>query len=231
MVDNLIYNAQVGILKKKFIAPLTSYTQSNCQVTLTNDGYRIYRPPNLTVANNGNTMWGGLVLRFPNPPFIKGHTYIIMFNIKGKTSNSVGDIYWTNNCGWGGGGLEPSPTNVAFNRPGNNWQSNQWSPFYYKWTINDDVYKTCTSSYPSFTQGTVYPSYRDFKFGFGYTSTGEMGTDIYINNLRLYDITDNSKVSILKNGQVKVNEIIETNKNKTLILNGIDIETNEIYEF
>jgi len=66
-------------------------------------------------------MWGGLVLRFPNPPFIKGHTYIIMFNIKGKTSNSVGDIYWTNNCGWGGGGLEPSPTNVAFNRPGNNW--------------------------------------------------------------------------------------------------------------
>jgi len=26
MVDNLIYNAQVGILKKKFIAPLTSYT-------------------------------------------------------------------------------------------------------------------------------------------------------------------------------------------------------------
>jgi len=58
-----------------------------------------------------------------------------------------------------------------------------------------------------------------------------MGTDIYINNLRLYDITDNSKVSILKNGQVKVNEIIEMNKNKTLILNGIDIETNEIYEF
>lgn len=231
MVDNLIYNAQVGILKKKFIAPLTSYTQSNCQVTLTNDGYRIYRPPNLTVANNGNTMWGGFVLRFSNPPFIKGHTYIIMFNIKGKTSNSVSDINWSNNCGWGGGGLSPSPSNVSLNRPGSNWQSNQWSPFYYKWTINDDVYKTCTSSYSSFTKGTVYPSYRDFKFGFEYTSTGAMGTDIYINNLRLYDITNNPKVSILKNGQVKVNEIIETNKNKTLILNGIDVETNEIYEF
>lgn len=62
MSTNMAYNAQVGIATKTFIAPLASYTQANCQVTLTDTGYRIYRLPNKTTSNDGNTMWGGFVL-------------------------------------------------------------------------------------------------------------------------------------------------------------------------
>ena len=230
-MSNIAQKAQEGIEAKTYIAPLANYTQTNCQVTLTDEGYRIYRPPNLTVSANGNTMWGGFVLRFMEPPFIKGHTYIIEFNVKGKTSNAVSDVNWSNNCGWSGGGLNASPSNISHNAPGANWQSDVWFPFYYKWTINDDVYKVCTNSYSSFVQGTTYPSYRDFKFGFGYTDTGSLGTDLYINNVRLYDLTINNELSINKQGQFINNGIIEMNKEQTSFMSGRDIITNQIYEY
>lgn len=232
MGKNLAYNAQVGIATKTFIAPLSSYTQSNCQVTLTDSGYRIYRPPNLTQSANGNTMWGGLVLRYPNPPFIKGHTYIITFKVRGQSSNGVaGEMNWSNNCGWGGGGLSPSPSNVSYSGLPTNFQSTDWYPIFYKWTINDEIYKVCTNSYSSFVQGNTYPSYRDFKFGFGYTSTGELGTDIYINNIGLYDITDGQKISLTKTGQLKVNDTIEENINKASFMNSTNINLNNFYEY
>lgn len=229
-MSNLIQKAQEGIETKTFIAPLASYTQANCQVTLTDIGYRIYRPPNLTTSANGNTMWGGLVLRFQKPPFIKGHTYIFEFNVKGQTSNAV-DVGWSNNCGWGGGGLVPSPSNITHNAPTANWQSSDWFPFYYKWTINDDVYKTCTSSYSSFVSGTEYPSYRDFKFGFVYTNTGTLGTDLYLNKLRLYDLTTSESLSINKQGQLLNNGLIEIDKNQASFMNGQDINASSFYEY
>lgn len=231
-MDNMIFTSQEAISLKKFQGNLSSYTQANCQVTLTDDGYRIYRPPNLTQSNDGNTMWGGFILRFPQPPFIKGHNYIIMFDVKGQTSAAVSDVYWSNNAGWSGGGLNAAPSNVSHNAPGANWTSTNWYHFYYKWTINDDVYKTCTSSYSSFVQGTVYPSYRDFKFGFPYESTGTLGTDLYINNIRMYDITGKTlKVSFNKKGQAEVYSIIEDNPISANIQNGLDISCQNFYEY
>ena len=59
MKENLIeINTQIGA--QAFLNGLSSYTQSNCQVTLTANGYRIYRPANLIHPDAGNTMWGGL---------------------------------------------------------------------------------------------------------------------------------------------------------------------------
>lgn len=207
-----------ALAERKFEKGLSSYTQSNCQVTLTEKGYRIYRPPNLTVANNGNTMWGGLVLRpWTNDSnfLIKGHTYIMMFHVKGQSSNNATDIYWTNNCGWGGHGLDPAPTNVYIDNIGENFNGEK--EVVYKFTVSDDIMKTCTSSYSSFVEGTQYNSYRDFKFGFGYTSTGTLGTDLYVTNLRLYDITNsNNVIDVTKAGIVTGCEFVES----TTPLNG-----------
>ena len=231
-MQNIAFGAQEAIALKTFQNGLASYTQSNCQVTLTNDGYRIYRPPNLTVANDGRTMWGGFVLRYPTPPFTKGHTYIISFQIKGKTSGRVSDIGWSNNCGWGGGGLTPSPTGVeVINRPELEWQSDVWQDFHYIWTINDDIYKTCTTAYSNFTQGTVYPSYRDFKFGFDYIDTGTMGTDLYINNVRMYDITNFQNISITKKGQILIGGILEENITSANFKRNYDIGCQHFYEY
>lgn len=210
MSHNLAYQVNRNIVDKNMSNPLSSYTQANCQVTLTDDGYRIYRPPNKTVANDGSTMWGGFVMRFYEPPFTKGHRYVLYFETKGQTSNAPSDIYWTNLAGWGGGGLEPSPSNVVIKNISSNFNSQTWTTISYAWTINDDVYKTCTSSYSSFVQGTVYPSYRDFKWGFGYTSTGELGTDLYIRNVRMYDITTAGKIDIKKTGIIEAGSFVET---------------------
>ena len=209
MSDNLAYEVNLNIYNKKMANPLSSYTQSNCQVTLTDDGYRIYRPPNKNPSNDGNTMWGGFVMRFPQPPFIKGHRYILTFETRGQTSNAPSDFYWTNQAGWGGGGLNPSPSDEVKKNIPAGFNSQEWTTVSYAWTINDDVYKTCTSSYSSFTQGTVYPSYRDFKWGFGYTDTGSLGTDLYIKNVRMYDLTTASQIEIFKTGVMEAGSFWE----------------------
>ena len=210
-LNNIIDLENYGIIKKQWLRGLTKYTQSNCQCTLENDGYKIYRPANLTTSANGNTMWGGFVLDNANNRFglIDGHTYIIEFEVKGKSSNAAG-IEWTNNVGWGGGGLVPAPTNVTIINPVSaNFNSSEWQYFSYKWTISDTIYKTCTTAYSSFVAGQTYISYRHFKFGYAYTATGELGTDIYIRNIRMYDLTINTEILVNKTGIVDSGSFIE----------------------
>lgn len=207
-MSNMLYEAQVAIKLKEFNLPLSKYTQSNCQITLTDEGYHWYRPPNLNQTDNGNTMYGGFCLRFNEPPFVKGNTYIIAFDVKGKDSVKP-SFYWSNQAGWGGGGLNPSPSNVESKTFEAGYNSNEWMTSYYKWTINDDIYKTCTTAYSSFVAGKVYPSYRDFMFYHGYGSTGSLGTDLYINNLRMYDITNFKNIELTKTGILNTIELYE----------------------
>ena len=89
--------------------------------------------------------------------------------------------------------------------------------------MNDDLYKVCTSSYSGFVAGNTYLSYNGFKFGFSYSDTGSMGTDLYITNIRIYDITNNPSFEISKNGiiegQVIEGDSIKIMKTKDLITN------------
>lgn len=227
--ENLLWDIEMALRDKTFKNGLSSYTQANCQVTLTDNGLRIYRPPNLTVEANGNTMWGGLRLQFINK-LQEGHTYIIMFDVKGQSHNSISNIGFTNNMGWGGGGLEPKPSNVKNNAHTGVSLTSNGKLFYYKFTINDALYKTCTTSYSSFVKDTVYPSYRDFQFGFGYNSTGALGTDIYINNIRMYDITEEENTGLYKSGNLDFLNIEENNLGETKIYFNDILYTNEIIE-
>ena len=215
-MNNLLELTEYSLRKKEWNYGLSSYTQSNCSCTLTDNGYRIYRTPNVNPTDNGSTMWGGLVIK----PFNirdnilqKGHRYVIMFHVKGKTSNNVCDVYWSNNVGWGGGGLDPNPVinRNTMNLPSN---FNGETDVLYDFTINDDIYKVCTSSYSSFVAGTTYLSYNGFKFGFQYTNTGEWGTDLYITNIRMYDITNyTSSVNLAKSGTLSISALNEINGN------------------
>lgn len=207
---------EYSLRKKEWNYGLSSYTQSNCSCTLTDNGYRIYRTPNVNPTDNGSTMWGGLVLRpfnIADNILQKSHRYVIMFHVKGKSSNSVVDTYWSNNVGWGGGGLDPKPVinRNTMNLPSN---FNGETDVIYDFTINDDIYKVCTSSYSSFVAGNTYLSYNGFKFGFQYTNTGEWGTDLYITNIRMYDITNyTSSVNLTKSGILSISALNEIDGN------------------
>lgn len=210
---NMLQIPASGIVLKQWTDGLSSYTQSNCSCTLTDKGYRIYRPPNKNPTNDGRTMWGGFVLKPFNidSNFLqKGHTYVLKFHISGQSSNSA-EFYWTNQVGWGGGGLEPSPSNVSSSSIPSNFNGEY--DFIYRWTINDNVRKICTSSYSSFIAGTEYISYRDFKWGFNYTNTGALGTDVYITDLRMYDITNIDDTEIKKTGILKTGSLEEITGN------------------
>lgn len=232
-------NARAAGLGLNWGEGLGAYTQSNCQVTCDSNGYRIYRPPNLTVANNGNTMWGGLRVRNSTNGsvhtynastdnifgLIKNHTYIFIISVKGQSSNSA-SMGITNNMGWGGGGLSPSPSNVSANSLGTNFQGEK--EIFYKFTITDDIVKTCTSAYSSFVKDSQYLSYMDFTFNFVYASTGTLGTDLYISNICLYDIT-NVNIKLNKDGILDISSLLE-NRNAAKIYQSGIIESTEFIE-
>lgn len=229
-MENLFNKIEMARANKTFTDGLSYYTQSNCQVTLTDNGYRIYRPPNLIHdSSTMHNMWGGMKLTPYNinskDPVIKGHTYVIKFHLKGKSTNTA-SLSWTNNMGWGGGGLVPAPTNVIIkNMPANFDGEMDCS---YKFTVSDDVWKTCTSSYGSFVAGTKYLSCKDFQFGFSYENTGTLGTDLYITNIRMYDLTEGGQnVSIRINGIV--NGILNETNHASISKDG-DILANSFNE-
>lgn len=215
-MKNLLELTEYSLRKKEWNYGLSSYTQSNCSCTLTDNGYRIYRTPNVNLTDNGQTMWGGLVIHpfdIATDILQKGHRYVLMFHVKGKSSNSVIDTYWSNNVGWDDGGLTPTPVENrnTMNLPAN---FNGETDVIYDFTINDDIYKVCTSSYGSFVAGNTYLSYAGFKFGFGYTDTGEWGTDLYITNIRMYDITNyTSSVNLAKSGILSISALNEIDGN------------------
>lgn len=227
---NILEAANYGIEKKTFGNGLWYFSQPHCQISITDDGFRIYRTPNLTQGNNGNVMYGGLVLKpleVNSMALSKNHSYIITLNIKGKTSGAMNNVYLSNNAGWGGGGLSPSPQYTEIYNPVTaNFSSSTWNTFYYKFTINDDVYKICTSSYSSFVSGTTYPSYRDFFMGFTYADTGTMGTELYVKNVRMYDITNLlGKIDVMSVGKNGVMDYL------TFIENLNDNDNAQIYRF
>ena len=210
--NNMLAEQEIGILTKTWGNGLSSYTQQHCQCTLTDDGYRIYRTPDLIYSQAGTVMWGGFVIDNTNNRFNfqTGHTYMLQFEVKGQTSNSVSDIYWTNYVGWGGGETQCSPSNIVISNPVTaNYNNSEWKTFTYKWTINDNVWKLCTSSYQSFVAGQYYVSYKGFKYGFGYKDTGSLGTDLYIRNIRMFDITNGNNIEIFKSGVTESVSFIE----------------------
>lgn len=241
-MSNLLFSPAQGIAAAKWTTGLSSYTQSNCQVTLTTSGYRIYRPPNKNPTNDGNTMWGGLKLLNSSGTqthiysaatdnifeLVKGHRYRIMFHVKGKSSNAFSTFGWFNQMGWGGGGLSPSPSATSHGIPAN---FNGEEDCFYEFTPNDDIVKTCTTTYSYATQGNQYLSYNHFGVGFQYTDTGSLGTDIYITNLRMYDITNGEKFQVFKTGIASATGFIERDQNLASINKGGEALGGQFYEY
>ncbi len=217
-MSNLIAKTEWSLLNKEWNNGLGRYYQDNCQCTLTDNGYRIYRPANLTYPDCGNTTWGGLVLT-PMASgivtFEEGRTYLLSFHVKGQSSVGPYDVIWSNNVGWGSNSLIPKPIDVSCS----NWVG--WDAFdgekdfFYKWTC-DSIYKVSKTTYAGFEEGKTYLSYHGFKFGFGYESTGTLGTDLYITNLRLHDITNYKDIDVNKMGIVNALEFIEESDFKLL---------------
>ena len=189
---NLLFDIDSHIEMRVWKPGLSKFEQENCKCSLTNQGFRIFRPSGLTVATNGYTMFGGLVLHpfeLDSNILQEEHTYVIMFDVRGYTSN-VPVCYWSNNIGWEAPELTPILTGAITNNAiEKEFSSINYVTYRYEFTVNDSIYKKCEKSYQNFVEGEYYLSYRDFFFGFTYKSTGSKGTELYIRNIRMYDVT------------------------------------------
>lgn len=100
---------------------------------------------------------------------------------------------------------------------------------WYAFSIPDDdeIYKECVAGYSTFVTGNTYISYRDFQYMFSYTTTGELGTDLYITNIRFFDITDLDLSNITRAGIANFTDFVEDtgiasiNMNKEFYTNNI----------
>lgn len=216
---NLLENINYAVETKTFVTGIRAYTQADCQCTLTDNGFRIYRTPNKNYTGSSTqTMWGGLVL---SPELAHSgclqtsHSYVIVMDVMGRSSGAMSDLAINNMCGWSpsDSGLLPHPTDVVKLNPVTaNFSSSTWQTLAEKWTIpaDDSIYKVCTRAYTSsYVVGNEYLSYKDFKFGYTYASTGEWGTDIYLKNIRMYDITNMKNMDIKKTGVAEYVSMIE----------------------
>ena len=239
--SNILAQVELSRINLQFANGLNKYTQTNCQVTLTEDGYHIYRPPNLTTANNGNTMWGGLLINNQTTRTIapynasrdniwnlqKNHIYMFAFHAKGQSSNSP-SLVVESNMGWDRiAGVGPNPTYLARNTIPANFNGEQDCYIIFK--IEDDIIKVATENKSSYVQGNSYLSYRELCLNYGYTATGALGTDLYLTGFRLYDIT-NYMAEFTKMGQMKFFNFIEQT-NQCKIRKGSELISTEFIEF
>ena len=224
--NNHMLVANKSILNGAWENGLQRYAQTNCQVTFDNNAIHIYRPPNTSGA--ANNMWGGFGFRNDGNVLglQKGRSYLWAMTVSGQTSNSS-IIHVDNNMGWSNdtSGLMPQPTDIYTYVTPANFTGTQDA--WYAFTIPDDIYKECIAGYSTFVTGNTYISYRDFQYRFGYTSTGELGTDLYITNIRFFDITDLDLSNITRAGIANFTDFVEDagiasiNMNKEFYTNSI----------
>ena len=204
---NLLFDIDSHIEMRVWKPGLSKFEQENCKCSLTNQGFKISRPGGLTVATNGYTMFGGLVLHpfeLDSNILEEGHSYVIMLDVRGCTSN-VPVCYWSNNVGWEAPELSPILTGVVTNNAiKKEFSSINYVTYRYEFTVNDSLYKKCEKSYQNFVEGEYYLSYRDFFFGFTYKSTGPQGTELYIKNIRMYDVTKDEVLEELAQRKAKL---------------------------
>ena len=220
------------------LAGVGAYQQTHLTVTLTDKGARIYSPPDWdgrSISGSGWDTWGGLCLSpmKTNNCLITGHRYILLWHCIGQTSVALTDTTWTNQVGWGQS-PDAAPT-VHYRRvPGANFQGEM--ECCYEFTINDAVFKTTGDTVHSgFEANTTYLAYAAFKIGFGYRETGPLGTDLYLSNFRMYDITGGAKqAEFTKSGLLQTTELIELPPDKFVtaqIQRSGDFITKEVIEY
>ena len=197
---------------------------------MTNQGIRIYSAPNDSYTNYDQ--WGGICI---SPMAIseclfKGHHYRVSWHAKGQSSRSMSDIVFSSQIGWGTSATNPSTTSNKLVTTPVNFQGEM--DCFWDFTINDDIFKVCTNNggNTSFTEGETYLSYAGLKLGFTYDNTGELGTDLYITNIQLHDLTSGDVYKIEKNGIVKTTELVSGRRDSARLHSDGVIDITDIEE-
>lgn len=195
-VYDVVNQQMMGALPNTVLA---TYTQANCQVnySIGKGMCNIYRPPNIGTGTHGNTMWGGMIVS-PHEfisEFKAGETYRLQFDYCGKTSNPLDTPYFSYSAGWNSMGGLRTPTSTTEITPVEPGDTNgYWKTATYLISVLEDPYIVATNTSGGLSVGTIYNCMNQLKIGFGYVgSTGSLGTDLNISNLRLVKVASASQ--------------------------------------
>lgn len=191
-----------------------SCQQPNCSVYIVPKHFRknkysyyIKRTPNITGSGSQTQNWGGLQLTFPDDnTWEEGQTYRLSFYYTGYSYNNV-EVYFAYNIGWftqdvGLSALGLNTITHSFT------DEDGWQYYEQEFTIPQGyIHQTGTD-------GNTYYCMRQLKIGYGYTTTNEYGTRLYINDLKIEKISGNDsfrKTGGIKTRGIYAKEIFENN--------------------
>lgn len=206
--SNIMEDVQQAIDDKVFKNGLWGFQQASCVCTITENGFRIQRDDNLIYSSTNKVMWGGLIATFTPEQIKANRKYLLTFQCRGKSSNNM-EIYFAQQAGWAAKGGLNSITPTSMRVHGENFNSNDWVDCWAIFNTGDDLFKVATKTESDVVSGTAYFRCTELKIGYAYQDTGELGTDILINNVKLIDITDEIKIGIDKKSQLLCDGINE----------------------
>lgn len=237
-MENILAKADLQIISKGNRGTgVYQYTQNDNYSKYTDNGLLWIRKANIVGHgwnSNYHTTFGGF--RIITDSFIDklktGNTYVLMIDVKGQLDHNLDYFRFSYEMGWEGDneGLLARPQVIYSKCPVKGFNN---MTAIYAFKITDDVYKTCKTKFSDYIVGNKYNSYKQFCMGFGYADDTTIGTELYIKNLRMYDITKYDKiVSFLKTGVIKSNTLTTLiNNNSSFCLNKFGtVSVNNFYE-
>lgn len=190
LVSNWISNPlhTTGVLDSIY----SSYVQANCSVFLTRSSssasgkysYCVKRPPGILYS--AQNMWGGVQLNLPENAKLEGRKYRFIYKYKGQTTKASETPYLAYSIGWTSYGVGLTSQTISGSAIPANTNTKEWK-------IASGTY-TVFNRWQKGTDNNIYDTYRQLKIGWGYEDTGALGTKIFIDDIQIYDITDDSSL-------------------------------------
>ena len=190
------------------------YEQTNCSVYIVPKHFRrnqysyyIKRKPNITGSGSETQNWGGVKLSFPDDnTWEEGQTYRLSFQYTGYSYNDV-EIYFAydiNNTT-----MDVGLTKLDLDYITHSFTDEDgWQYYEQEFTIPEGFIHQVG------TDDNTYYCMRQLKIGYGYTTTNEYGTRLYINDLKIEKISGNDsfrKTGGIKTRGIYAKEIFENN--------------------
>lgn len=200
-----------------------AYDQGKCKCTYVagEKAFRVVRDKNLVYPASGHVQWGGFIVSFNDDvggckqyePLKPNTCYLMSVMVKGKSDNVSENPYLSIDAGYTSkGGMETCGGSTNGLVPANFNSSTYVRKLAVMTTDNKSFWKFGNGQ-QSMPTTTRYYCAREIKFvGWGYTSTGANGTDVYIKDPEMFEISSAEKAEIAKYGDAALFKIYESMK-------------------
>lgn len=215
--SNLIDYVQNDIRVNKNVG-MQPWSQCTCSI-INNTEIYYHRNPNVIVSTAGNVTAIVSSLSIPNGMIKTNRKYKVCWKARGISDGLMQAPYLAFSASWTTNGVGL----VANNSVGDAGVPSNFNETQYQErsaildTTGWSPWQQAKNDYETIKTGDWFNCANKLAFTFNHTNTGTNGTDVYLTDFRLYDITDNPSAGFDKKGKAIASEFVENNFKPTLL--------------